>query len=448
MRSMTCIIECTYTFIYKKKCILQLNMFKIPPPPRILTMKRFPKVNNNYVRLLSIICVLFLTMLFYVVFNEKEMAQKADQITGGSILLPTVLLLFIFMYYDKEKNISNSKLVLYFAILGYVLDWLSLTNDITRFSDEREYNDNGKKASFITKKSGRVNSTITGTGAMLADVYALYQSSKDYYDKTELFETPFVRPSKDYYKKPEPFQTPFIGPLLPREKMLGRGYFGKMATSTTDYYMLCVAIMTLCHFVWCSYLTYKYDRKNELLIMLTTIQLLLFGLLVMLYRRALNFKTKTKQLMGVHVLLAISGFISVFVLNRTESNLNLDTTKKNTIPRFFYGSNKIRGLMNSLVIFANIFLGYQNSATQWREVKDKSVVVRTLKMGLSFLTDQMVPSMLNFFNTSYQLKLKSSDLGIPKIYDGGSENSNLYSIILIILITIFISYLLYNDVVV
>ena len=428
------------------------------------------------ISIIYIFFVMILTMSPFLILGMMLDGKDPSNVIANlttifSILIPTVLLGVFFKFYYISV-LTSSNLILFFAILGYILDWISLTNDITRFSDETTYIEPGQddktkdptKGSYISGFSGRTNSIITGTLAMVADVYALYMSSEGYYRSPAAPPAPPAQGAAAAAQGAAAAQAPAAqapaaqapaaqvpaaqapGPQL----LLGKRTFrkrlkfgngeGKSVINIKNFntYLIAMALMTLIHFVWCVYLVATYELENPLLWSAVIIQFLFFVFFLCAWFGMFELFSRLHRII-FHVVFAISGFISVLLLNMTESK-----AKKNKIPRFLYGSNIIRATMNSLVIFANIFLGYQNITNTWKEGKDK--LWRRFSVPLmifSLAADYAIPSFLNYVNTSYQLKLKSKHLGdVPEGYDKTWEHADMIQIVIILFLMILITVLL------
>ena len=361
-------------------------------------------------------------------FDEDWYRENSAVITAGAIIFCLVSM----GYYFKNAGgggFIDSRMVLFIAILGYLFDWVSLTNDITRFTEEDKYNWGGKQTSFVTGQSGRLNSTITGNAAMIADVLVLYFSSSIL----------FGSKCKECYKS--------------------FNYNG---------ILICLMVGLI---LWSRYLIKKYPQIEEddidgskiegslkinaaekLLPYLVGIQLLFLLL------SFVNVFTGKSQIL-LHISLAIIGGLAIYILNATESKLNLiysegsgsmgsirllGTYRKpsSIIPYLLYGNNMTRARFNGIVIFLNILLGWQNFwYGYYNDIEDKALnVTMAYNMITTFITGLLVPSVLNFINTNGQLAINADDLKIPRDFDsdGNVEGFGAMSgFMLVILFVIF-----------
>ena len=367
-------------------------------------------------------------------FDEDWYRENSTLITAGSIIFCLVSM----GYYFKNAGgggFIDSRIVLFIAILGYLFDWVSLTNDITRFTEEDKYNWDGKQTSFVTGQSGRLNSTITGNAAMIADVLVLYSTSSIL----------FGSKCKECYKS--------------------FNYNG---------ILICLMVGLI---LWSRYLIKKYPQieeddldgsKIEGTLKINTAEKLVpylvgIQMLFLLLSFANVFAVKSQVLL--HISLAIIGGLAIYILNATESKLNLIYSEgsgsgsgsgsmgsilllrayrkpSSIIPYLLYGNNMTRARFNGIVIFLNILLGWQNFWYGYYndiEVKARNVTM-AYNMITTFITDLVVPSVLNFINTNGQLAIDADDLKIPRDFDsdGNVEGfGTMTGLMLVILFVIF-----------
>lgn len=396
-------------------------------------------VNMNETAKLLAYCVIILMITIGVfslsyfddeTYNEEWYKKNSMIITAAVIITCFISLggYFIRLAFGKKGGFLNPKMILFVAFLGYLFDWISLTNDITRFTEEDEYTWYGDKKAFITRQSGRVNSTITGIAAMLADVWVLYDSS------TVLFGSN----CKECYR-------------------------------SENYFSILVSLMVLL-FVWSVYLVNKYssvrvwDSSENKYVIREKEQRMVRVLLVvemLILMAGIYIVSKDLQWNVIHVLLILMGAITIYVLNSTESKLDLmeqsqtptpkpvslvDESKNpsSIIPVLFYGNNMTRGMFNGIVIFLNILLGWQLFFSRYNSDLEDGVLSQMrmynlVKVGLG---DLLLPSLLNFINTSGQLGISSEDLNIPLEFDENGSDKNLgimSMVVMVVLILIMVN---------
>ena len=182
-----------------------------------------------------------------------------------------------------------------------------------------------------------------------------------------------------------------------------------------------------------------------------------FQLLFLLLSFVNVFTGKSQILL--HISLAIIGGLAIYILNATESKLNLiysegagsmgairllGTYRKpsSIIPYLLYGNNMTRARFNGIVIFLNILLGWQNFwYGYYNDIEDKALnVTMAYNMITTFITGLLVPSVLNFINKNGQLAINADDLKIPRDFDsdGNVEGFGAMSgFMLVILFVIF-----------
>ena len=360
-------------------------------------------------------------------FDEDWYREHSVAITAGAIIFCLISLGY---YFKKARGggFIDSRIVLFIAILGYLFDWVSLTNDITRFTEEDKYNWGGQQRSFVTGQTGRINSTITGIAAMVADVFVLYSSS------SILFGSKCVK----CYK--------------------------------SGNYNIVVFSLMLGLILWSSYLIKKYPRIEDADIDTSEIQgslsinttgkgmgvLLAIQICILIFSLISIFTFKSQ--ISLHISLVIIGILAIYILNGTESRVNLirepgqtgsirlldsDRRPSSVVPYLFYGNNMTRARFNGTVIFLNILLGWQNFwYTYASDIANKTdLFMRTLNLVTTFVTDLVVPSLLNFINTNGQLVINAEDLKIPRDFDsdGNVEGFGaMAQVLLFLLFTIFI----------
>tara|TARA_X000001036_G_C20690890_1_gene809333 strand:- start:3972 stop:5201 length:1230 start_codon:yes stop_codon:yes gene_type:complete len=359
-------------------------------------------------------------------FDEDWYRENSTLITAGSIIFCLVSMGFYFKNAGGGGFI-DSRMVLFIAILGYLFDWVSLTNDITRFTEEDKYNWGGKETSFVTGQSGRVNSTITGNGAMLADVLVLYSSSAIL----------FGSKCKKCYK-------------------------------SFNYNGILISLMVGL-ILWSRYLIKKYPQIEEDDVDGSKIEgslkinaaenrlpyLVGIQLLFLLLSFVNVFIIKSQVLL--HISLAIIGGLAIYILNATESKLNLiysegsgsigsihllGTYRKpsSIIPYLLYGNNMTRARFNGIVIFLNILLGWQNFwYTYYSDIEAKALnVTKAYNLVTTFISDLVIPSVLNFINTNGQLAINADDLKIPRDFDSDGNSENFGTMIRVMLSILFV----------
>ena len=118
-------------------------------------------VNMNETAKLLAYCVIILMITIGVfslsyfddeTYNEEWYKKNSMIITAAVIITCFISLggYFIRLAFGKKGGFLNPKMILFVAFLGYLFDWISLTNDITRFTEEDEYTWYGDKRAFIT----------------------------------------------------------------------------------------------------------------------------------------------------------------------------------------------------------------------------------------------------------------------------------------------------------
>ena len=99
-----------------------------------------------------------------------------------------------------------------------------------------------------------------------------------------------------------------------------------------------------------------------------------------------------------------------------------------------------RARFNGIVIFLNILLGWQNFwYTYYSDIEAKALnVTKAYNLVTTFISDLVIPSVLNFINTNGQLAINADDLKIPRDFDSDGNSENFGTMIRVMLSILFV----------
>jgi len=394
-----------------------------------------------FITLLAV-CIIVLAGVTTVISkkNWNELRQKSGLVSGCSIGIIIVIIGLVYLFHWKkgDKSLWGTGFVFALCVLGYLMDWLSLLLDITRFSELKTYQYGGNPAEFLTGTSGRQNSTCTGCLAMLLDVMALWSAGHGNTKNTlivffcmHIFANIFLQlygNGNDGWHKQSVLArgTGIAGVCV---SLLSVYYLHKISSPQTGWPLYMVLGIVGCITTWyvnetLSNLKFFCDPNEP-------------------DHTSCGFPDTDKCTEPI-IVTGTDGQQGVEASLPTDDKYDpstprrgypcggkagkFDTTEaeKHTWWNMTYGLSKTRIISNLIVVMCNVTSGWQGvfnafytALTEWGVggLADMPTLMNVVYVLYNVVAGLIVPQYTNYVNIAGQMALTSEDLAIPDMYD-------------------------------